>query len=269
MDRYYFDQWCKKAVSGIVFPPDQSTVSKELFDHMTDHYENLIVQGYDEITARNRTIEAMGDPYVIARQLAAIHHPFWGYFLRATRILLALILIITVIPFINFIRTTEYSQPEVYRYDPYVDTYISDEVGVSTRVMYDEPKQQFKSDGYTLELTRAAWMHTDFADENMIDVDYFCFQIEITTPLPWAEEPNILQWIWAQDSEGEFYAPWCSSISGKHLLGNIYRSAPCTWTLEMCFSGFSSQNADWIDICYNRDGRQFKFRIDLPGGDAR
>ena len=269
MDNYYFNQWCKKAVSGIIFPPDQVTVAEELFDHMMDHYEDLVAQGYDEITARDRTIEAMGDPYEIAPQLAALHRPFWGYFLRATRILLILLLLITVIPFISFLYKAEYSEPETYRYDPYTDTYISDEIGVTTRVMYDEPKQQFKSDGYTLELTQAVWSHTAFADAGEADSDMFCFRIEITNPLPWADEPDILQWIYAQDSEGNIYAPWCSGITGRYLTtGGIYHTNPFTWTLDLYVSGFCSQNADWLDICYNRDGREFKLRIDLPGGDA-
>lgn len=271
MDNWHFNKWCEKAVSGIVFPPDRWNVAMELRDHMQDHCADLMEQGYDEPTARDLTLKAMGDVDEIARQLAAIHRPFWGYFLRATRRILVLLLIITVIPFICFILKPTYSQPENlwYGYDPYTDTHLSDEGAVSTRIMYGEPKQQFKSDGYTLELTRAAWIYTDFTDEAKVDMDLLCFQIEITNSLPWAEEPDIRQWIWAQDSEGNTYAPWCSAVPGKHLLGQIYHSAPFTWTLEMLTNDFCSQNADWIDICYSRDGRQFRFRIDLPGGDAQ
>ena len=113
MDRYYFDQWCEKAVSEIVFPPDRAEVAEELFGHMMDHYEDLAAQGYDEITARDRAIEAMGDADAIAPQLAAIHRPFWGYFLRATRVLLVILVLITIVPFFNFMTAynNAYSQP--------------------------------------------------------------------------------------------------------------------------------------------------------------
>ena len=271
MDNWHFNKWCEKAVSRIKFPPDKWNVARELRDHMQDHCAELIEQGYDEATARDLTIKAMGDVDEIARQLAAIHRPFWGYFLRATRRILILMLIITAIPFISFVYKSGYPTMETYwyGYNPYTDTYRTDEGAVYTRIMYDEPKQQFKSDGYTLELAQAAWVYLDFTDEAKADMDLLCFQIEITNPQPWAEEPNILQWIWAQDSEGNFYAPWCSAVSGNHLIGMSYQTTPFRWTFEMYTHRFLSQNADWIDIHYAREGRQFQFRIDLPGGDAQ
>lgn len=266
MDYWHFNKWCEKAVSGIKFPPDKWKVAFELRDHMLDHCESLMEQGYDEPTARDLTIKAMGDVDEIARQLAAIHRPFWGYFLRATRVALVLLLIITIIPFVRFVMSDPYSQPTVHRYDPYTDTYVSDEVGVTTRVMYAEPKQQAKSDGYTFELTRAAWHHTQFADEER-ELDSFRFQIKITNPLPWANEPDIRDQLWAQDSEGMIYPSWRLETDSC-LIGDIYQTAPFTWTMDMWVSGFSSQDAQWLDICYAREGRDLRFRIDLTGGDA-
>ncbi len=272
MDTYKFEQWCYSAVSKIVFPPDKWEVAQELFDHLCERYDDLIAQGYDEDTACDRAIEAMGDAEEIAPQLAAIHHPFWGYFLRATRILLVVLLLLTLPSILNFMAGygNSYAQYTSGRYDLYEDTYVSDEIGVTTRVMYQEPRQQVESNGYTWELTRAVWTHTKFADESYDDLDAFYFQMEIKDVFPYSwTSPELIEWIWAQDSEGRTYAPWDSGITDKYLSGNCFLTGPFTWTLDMCIKNFSSQDADWIDICYTRDGRDFRFRIDLPGGDTQ
>lgn len=272
MDIYKFEQWCNRAVAEIVFPPDRKEVAEELLGHLCDRYDDLIAQGYDEDTACDRALAAMGDAEEIAPQLAAVHRPFWGYFLRATRILLVVLLLITVPLFGVFLYVSydSYSQPPRGRYDPYEHAYLSDEVGVTTRVMYQEPQQQMQSDGYTWELTRAAWTHTQFAD-GIRELDSFDFQIEITNPWPWSwkwsNNPDIRDWLWAQDSEGTIYPPYEADLSDNRVNGNIYHTSPLTWTLDMWIGEFVSQDADWIDICYTRDGRDFRFRVDLPGGD--
>ncbi len=273
MDTYKFEQWCNSAVSEIVFPPDRKEVAEELLGHLCDRCEALMAQGYDEDTACDRALEAMGDAEEIAPQLAAIHRPFWGYFLRATRILLILLLLITLPSFFDCIAGYRrfYVLPTSHRYDLYYEnTHVSDEVGITTRVMYQEPRQQFESDGYTWELTRAVWTHTKFADDSTDDLDAFYFQMEIKDVFPYHLVPlYLMEWIWAQDSEGRTDAPWNSGIADKYLSGNYLLTAPFTWTLDMCIKGFASQDADWIDICYTRDGRDFRFRIELPGGDTQ
>ena len=267
-------QWCEKAVSEIIFPPDKEKVYLELADHIYDHYDYLIEQGYDKDAAIERTFEAMGDPFAIAYQLGRIHHPFWGYFLRCTRILLAALFAITVITFaVDVYETLSLQDTPVSeytpRYDPYVDSYVSDDVGITTRLMYKEPRQRRQSDGYTLELTRAAWSRTQYTDPEKKDHDSFVFQIEISNPLPWACAPNICDYLWAKDSLGNLYYLMNSGIAGMHMVGNITKTASQTWTLDMWLYGFASQDADWIDIYYDRDGRNIKFRIDLPGGEAQ
>lgn len=272
MLNYKTKQWCERAVSGIEFPPDKQRVYLELADHIYDHYDYLIEQGCDRDTAIARAIEAMGDPYAIARQLAMIHRPFWGYFLRAARILLAATLAIAVIPIIIFVHNScsQFEKDDrYYRYDPFVDSYVSDEIGVTERVMYQEPGQVRKSDGYTLTLTRAAWSHTQYADPTKKDSDSFRFQLEIFNPRPWADEPNLEIFLWAKDSEGNLYSPMTSGVTDAFLSGNTEQTSLFIWTLDMYLNNFCSQDAKWIDIYYDRDGRNIRFHIDLRGGDGQ
>lgn len=268
---YDFKVWCEKAVSGIIFPPDRQKVFDELMDHVNDHYDALVEQGFDRDTARQMALEAMGSADVIAPQLAAIHRPFWGYFLRVTRVLLVLLVCAAVLSGIPFLRNNSYSEPQQLRYNPYEDTYISDEIGVTSRVFYAEPNQTVKSDGYTLTLTRAAWDYTDFADEESGELDSFHFQIEIFNPRPWAEATDIPRWMWAEDSLGNHY--YAFHEGGNYhrypvVLGNSYHTAPFTYTYDMWLSNFCSQEAEWIELHYDRSGRNIVFRIDLTGGDA-
>ena len=271
MANYNFKVWCEKAVAGIRFPPDRQQVYDELMDHITDHYEALVEQGIERDTAQMIAVASMGDADVIAPQLAAIHRPFWGYFLRATRVVLALLVCAAVISGLPYFWNTTYSQPRFDRYDPYEDTYISDEVGITTRMFYAEPSQTAKSDGYTLTLTRAAWDHTDFADEESEDLYMLYFQIEIFNPRPWAEDTDITRWMWAEDSLGNYYYTYCEAgnyYQNPAVVGNSYHTGPFTYTHDMWLSHFCSQEAEWIDLHYDRSGRNIVFRIDLNGGDA-
>lgn len=269
MGNYKFETWCMKAIAQIRFPPDQDAVLKELYDHMEDHCDALMAQGLSREEAETQTLEAMGSAEEIAPQLAAIHRPFWGWCLWITRIALVLLLCAAVFTAIPYFRDFGYSQPGESRYDPYEDTYISDQVGVTERLFYAEPDQSAESDGYTLTLTRAAWWHTDFADEAPRELDSFDFQIEVFNPRPWAHRPEFYEWFWAEDSLGNHYYGFheYNSHQESGVVGNLYYSGPLTYTLDMWLSNFCSQEAEWIDLHYDRSGRDIVFRIDLTGGD--
>lgn len=268
---YKFESWCMKAIEKIRFTPDQDAVMRELYDHMMDHYEALLEQGLDRAEAERKTLEAMGSAEELAPQLAAVHHPFWGWCLWVSRIALALLLCGAIFVGIPYFRYLYFSEPTYERLHVYEDTYISDEVGVSERLFYAEPDLSAASDGYTLTLTRAARWTTDFIDESLTDQDSLFFQIRVFNPRPWAERPEFSQWLWAEDSLGNYYYSREETVNypGEcYLMGNIYHSAPFTYTLDLQTSGFLSADAQWIDIHYDRAGRDIVFRIDLTGGDA-
>ena len=266
-----FESWCLKAIAPIRCPPDQDAVMAELYAHMLDHYDALLEAGISREEAEQRTLAAMGSAEEIAPQLAAVHHPFWGWLLWGTRIVLVLILCAAVFFAVPYLRHASYFGPDWDRYSPYEDTYISDEVGVTERLFCAEPNQSAEASGYTLALTRAARWHTDFADDSLEDLDTFRFQIKVFNPRPWARMPEFQKWLWAEDSLGNYYYPFY--LDNPHagdpgISGNSYHTAPFTYTLDMWLSNFCSGGADWIDIHYDRSGRDIVFRIDLTGGDA-
>lgn len=261
-----FKQWCNIAVSMIGFPPDRKQVAKELEDHMTDHYEVLLEQGIDPEQAQKQTLEAMGDATELAPVLAAIHRPFWGWCLRITRWALLVLLAATLVSLCFFKPDNRYNQPKTDRFDPYSDTYLSDEVGITERVFYREPGHTVRLNGYTLTLTKVAWTHTEYANPEGKNPDVFHFQIEITNPLFWAEKPELLEQLWAKDSNGKIYYPMNSGPHSGYMRGWIYHTEHSVWLLDMELDGFVPEGAQWIEIFYNRDGKEFCFRVLLPGG---
>ena len=266
---YNFKCWCEKAVSGIQFPPDRRKVYGELMAHMEDHYDELVKQGVDPKDAEALVIRAMGDPLPVARDLAAIHRPFWGYFLKGTQIAIVILAVLTALGLHFWLARNDFSRPPDVRIHYYDDTVVEDSVGKSTRIRYVKPGITQKSDGYRMTLTKAAQWHTDFADGER-SLDSFHFQIRVFNPNPWAPEPEFHQWFWAEDSlDNRYYAMWEDGYSDEpHISGNIYHTGPFVYTLDLWASNFCSQDGSYLDIRYDRAGRNLVFRIDLTGGDT-
>ncbi|MBR4692062.1 MAG: hypothetical protein IKP17_04840 [Oscillospiraceae bacterium] len=95
MQRKKEEYWLRDAVQYIKFPPDRRRVRRELHDHMLARRRDFLAEGRSEGEAESLACEAMGDPEEVGKALAAVHRPFWGYFLRALRIVLVLLVLFT------------------------------------------------------------------------------------------------------------------------------------------------------------------------------
>lgn len=264
--KYNFTVWCDRAVSKIIFPPDQQAVAQELYAHLEDHYNDLLTQGIPEDEAERLAVAAMGDALEIAPQLAAIHRPFWGNFLRLTRIWLVITLCLTVIPLGKFIWEMDYREPNVQTFavfDP-----ASYEIEGRRLLSYMEPNVTAKSDGYTFTITDAVvWRNEEAAQPNA----YLYLRMTQFHPLPWAEHAEVANWFWAEDSLGNQYRNYYDHLPGGEeplLLCRGSDTSPFTQTYMLWINDYVSQDAEWIDIRYTRDGRNLVFRIDLTGGDT-
>ena len=273
MTIWKFKNWCDAAVDGIIFPPDREQVHKELLDHIYDHYDALVEQGVDKETAQTLALAAMGDAKEIAPQLAAIHRPFWGYLLRFTRFALIVTLCAAILLTVGQVfRTSYHDFSEYNNLDPFTDTVNELEDSTYSRVFYAEPNQSVQSDGYTITLTQAATWYADHHDRESDPYDgyNFYFQMEIFNPRPWAAYSNIPRWFWAVDSLGNTYDCFHEGIVNfaPYIAGNGYHTGPLTYTHDMWINDFRSEDAEWIDFHYDRDGRNLVLRLDLTGCDA-
>jgi len=267
MEHWKLTQWCTYAVSKIKYAPDRRAVYDELRQHLDDRCEDLLAQGMSEDEAAERAIALMGDPKEIAPYFGAIHRPFWGYLYSTCKILAIITAVFLVFIFLaQFwrISTDASIAPPAYneyRWNPYAETVPSK----YTRTMYAEPGARYTDSGYLVELSRVSCIKTAESRNSTV-----FFQLEITSLLPWADDPDFCNYIFARDSFGNIYSAGGTRMLGdkQHygVSGKNYRTSPLTWIYDAAVYNVHP-NAQWIELRYERSGRQMVFRIDLTGGE--
>ena len=112
--------------------------------------------------------------------------------------------------------------------------------------------------------------HDDYHDDTQ-DAYYFWFRVDVTGLAQWARLKDIpIHDFWAVDSLGNTY---CSYKNGAYsyqrsVSGNLERTGYFRYTMDLWLTNFCSQDAQWIELRYDRDGRDIRLRIELNGGDS-
>ena len=257
-----FKRWCWDAVCKIKYPPDRNEVYEELYLHMLDRYESLRAKGMTLSDAEKKTLEAMGDARELSVQLAAIHRPFWGYALSFIRVIAAIVLVITIGCGIYYLI----DQKPWYR-DPLRDW--GNAQGMETLVYSGESDAKDSIDGYTFRVTDVAvWRVTLDEPVNGKDYhDYLYLRMEVRKPYPWAMGQEALGAMWAVDSTGARYDRVMRETTepgGIKYIGLIQQQGDKIY--DLYFSAVS-EAAEWIELHYDRDGRNLILRVELSGGD--
>ena len=261
-----FYYWCRDAVCKIKYWKDRNKVYAELYAHLEERYESLIQRGYSHQEAEKKALEAMGDARELAPQLAAIHKPYWAYGTILTRFVAATLLILCLSWGINYfleldVRWIEPKPPEGYAlWDPYAR-------GGEERISHVKPNVSDSSDGYTFRVKEAALWRT-YIDQPTEDgresFDALYVKMTISNPLPWMQESVGAHWLWAVDSAGTYYESF-EQVNDKDIPAIAfypYRSSLFTWTYDIEFRKTQS-DIQWIELHYDRDGRDVVLRIDL------
>lgn len=244
-----FNDWCYHAVAQIRFRPDREAVFAELMAHLEDHYEDLMAQGHSPDKARQLAMEAMGDPEDIAPQLGEIHKPWLGYLYRIIKPLaiaacawaLFLLVAFTGSHIHSLVSTANYNSLEVE----------------GKGGLYIQPNVSDNSDGYRFTITEAA-----------VNANGDTLYLELQTVYWfWMQEPAIAGHFWATDSNGNCYPSRAEAryadIPKVTYGGGFYSQGICSQSLEIAhFDG----TAEWVELRYDRDGRDIVLRIDLTGG---
>lgn len=272
MKRYefVFKEWCDQAASEIKYPPDCKKVRQELHDHMMDHFEAMLAKGVPEDVATNKTLEAMGSAKELAPQLAAVHHPFWSSMLRTCKILLIILLCLSIIPIWNYISGLNPFAISLHRdFDVYDSASYGGDTGRTLLHLSHPDDVSFSTDGSTFKLTDAAvFTEPSYEDRSKTSTSLY-FLIRQTSLLPMSEHreyrqhTNITEWFVIKDDLGNEYS--LHNESGW-TTGGVQRGI-FTYTHECWIQEFSP-DAQWVDICYERDGRNCVLHIDLTGGDG-
>lgn len=271
MNSKNFFDWCRTAVSGIKYRPDRDAVHKELYAHMEDRYDSFIARGAEPAEAERRTVEAMGSAEELIPQLAAIHRPFWPYILLVSRCLLILIAALTTIPLIKSIGGSDITKPNFENFYPqceynaYLDTAYQAVGAEGSRLFYLEPGYNISVDDYKVAVKKAAlWQH-QYGDKREHQLH---IQLEVKNLRPWMEPLQITKLLCAEDSIGNQYLNVNEAVYGDApVLGGIARRTGLfTYTYELYIDNYVSQGASWVDLRYDREGRNLRLRLYLAGG---
>lgn len=277
MQKIRLIQWCNRATAFIAFVPDRKAVSRELLAHLEDRRDALMAQGMDEKEATEKALEAMGSAEELAPQLAAIHRPFWGYVLRVSQILLVILLVLSLKPLWDYATDLNfYDKPRAYHsFEVYDSASYGGDTGRDL-LHLSQPDVSFSADGSTFTLTDAA-IYTEYSDHYQKDVTRLYVLIRQRSLLPWSEHESyrsplafeICGWFSARDSLGNIYAGWLDDYAADdHLMySSGVQSGIFTYTHECWINDFPAET-EWVEICYERDGRSYTLHIDLTGGSG-
>ncbi len=263
-EMFLLRRWAENAVSGIIFPGDKRKVYAELMAHMEDHRDALMEQGMTEADACKAVEQAMGDPFAVAKDLAKIHRPFWGYFLRTTRIVMVVLLIATLFPLDSFLQERLFQNPHFRGWDVYASCSYND--ASRTLLHKSNPDSSFEADGYSYCVTKAVV----FREEEYDRTTFQCRVLEFN-PLPWAIHSAVGHWFWAEDSNGNYYYSHYETAQDeeprKAAIYSHMVEGVLTNTYEFWINDFPG--ADWVKLHYTRDGRDEILIIDLTGGGVK
>ena len=263
-----FYYWCNDAVRGIRYWKDRNRVYIELYEHLQDRYEDFLVKGLPPEEAQRKTLEAMGDPNELAPVLAAIHKPHWAYAAIATRMIATVLLFVCLGQCINFCLDLKFFDRSKETWDPYTG-------GGESCIAYREPEITKAASGYTFRVERVALWRNYYNEPTdrgeYFDQLYMC--LKVTNPLPWMREQQAVRHMWAVDSNGTYYRSFENSFeaSGTEepwVSYRVYRTWIGTYEYELEFQN-ASGNMQWIELHYDRDGRDLVLRVDLQGGEDR
>lgn len=258
---YYreFYRWCWDAVRKIKYPPDRNKVYAELYDHMMDRYESLIERGMSPADAEKKTLEAMGNADELAIQLAAIHRPFWAYALVLIRIVAIVMLVMTLGSGIRF----AYQEVSSLDWD-----IVEWGRGMDMEVYSQVSNVSDSSDGYTFRVTDVALWRKELPEPiNGKDYyDHLYLRLEVRKPLPWSLPQEALEAMWAVDNTGTYYDTVMRETTepdGIKYMGLVHSRGDKIY--DLYFSSVT-EDLEWIELHYDRDGRDIVLRVELAGG---
>ena len=247
-----FDDWCYHAVAQIRFKPDRDAVFRELKDHLEDHYDSLLCSGYAPEDAKRLALEAMGDPEEIAPQLGAIHKPWMGYLYRTVKWITVPLCVWALFLLIAFTGSHIHAVLSTANYPALQQK--------ADGGLWLQPKVSATCDGYHFRITEAA-----------VNAEGDTLYLELqTTYWPWMQRSEMTYCFYALDSLGNIYASreeaGYDDIPKVIQTGGYFSQGFSCENLEVIH--FDS-NAQWVELRYERDGREIILRIDLTGGSEQ
>lgn len=254
--------WCEQACRQIRFRPDRKAVRRELSGHMEDEYRALRASGLEEDEAEQRVLENLGDPAETGRLLNRVHKPLLGWLWLASKVLVILALAAAVLCAVGN-DPPFYSLEEPFLNADVTEIHMADDTAY--RYRYAQPEEcRDGSDGYTFRVDRAAvWEYES--------TDYYEFTCRLTVGVVWPwENGPVLHTMYAVDSQGSRHETYIGQNrdEGKPGWMTVHRLSQ---SLTTCGYSITLRNFDpaaqWVELHYDRAGRDLVLHIDLTGGE--
>ena len=242
------EYWLRDAVKHIKFPPDRRRVGEELYEHMIRRNLDFLANGYSEEEADRRVCEAMGDPEEVGKALAEVHKPFWGYFLRALRIVTAIVLLLLAV---HVLRTRDSYTGSIYsRY-------------TAVRSMFEAHMDRWigqssaeKCGEYRFRLRRAGAASSGEGDRYIPEGDYLVLELRASTRDPGLGTPRLEQRkLTVEDSLGNRYETFVLVTMDWILFSDILIEA----------RDFDPA-AEWAVLSYDSGEQSFRLPVKLEVG---
>lgn len=283
MDNISWKSWAFKACAHIRFKPDRAAVEEELLAHLEDKAEAILRE--KDLTvyeAEQQALASMGDPDEVGRQLAAVHKPWLGYLWLWSRRVLVVCIVAVIWAAWGFSERTGFgeSAPRWWQ-----DSFGYNEDLEHYTIMELSPECRDRSGGYTFTVPAAAVQSNKaFVSREEYEGEVYEYAVEentalhltvrATSLLPSTEGCAAFGDFYAVDDLGNYY--WSSNDPEviytwqtlRSLRGNFHATG--LWTSEYeAFIASVDPAASWVELRYDRDGRDVRLRIDLTGGESQ
>ena len=279
--------WCRDATSRIRYKPDRVAVEQELHAHMEDRYESFLERGFEPDEAAEKSVEAMGSPEEVAKPLAKLYNPIWPCLMQISYILVAVAFLLSLFPTIGFVKdnierakhtSSEHSYQYYIDYNPYRDADYSGDGGKGQRIFVYSPDSSGSITRFPMTVTDVVWWNYGVSNAFMYDLLHIRMEMQNPSLLFAEIDSQIEYYIWAEDSEGNYYYSSIESIDGHsfgthrddaYIFGTVRDGGWGKRVMELTLVQFASQGAEWIDLHYDRGGRDYVMRIYLNGEDTQ
>ena len=240
-----FIGWLERVCDCIRFQPDRKAIRKELWAHYEDHCRDLERLEYEPALARQRALEAMGDPLEVGKALDLVHKPWLGWLWEASRILL---LVLTVLSLLTLFRTAGVSQlTERLQVELEKMPEMAARVELEHGTLYAAPGNVTEWDGhYVAELK--LWVRM----RERLGTDH-----------------NVITYLFAyQDGQGELplYEMDDRTRTTPEVRYWRYKSRAAGWTqCHQTVELVLEEPPQWVEISYPLSGEDWALRLEWEG----
>lgn len=184
MAMYNRNGWLDAAMDQIRSKPEHKAIRAELLGHIEDKEQYFLDAGMEPREATRASVEAMGDPVEVGKELDKAHPVWWAKLYTAARVVIVLLCIVLAFYTVDFFVNTPLwavaqNHPlKIEKTDPY-------ERGGENAVVLDGEWSPIWVDGYKVEVIQAYWSTELYGGEqNVLEVD-----VKVSNPRPWAASP--------------------------------------------------------------------------------